>query len=126
MVRTPRHPSGGIPLPLALADRPRERRLALTGLSLHSWWSFDVPEVFPDCEQLYVWLSWGYLADEVPGFDDVRPSLDRIFAEHRGPEGIAIRPAGSQRAGGQIRDPRRETIADRCGEARWIIEGPLG
>jgi SAM-dependent methyltransferase len=68
-----------------------ERRLAAGGLTLHSWWSFDVPETFPDPEQLYVWLAWGYLLEEVPAFPEVRATLERIFAEHAGAEGLAIR-----------------------------------
>jgi hypothetical protein len=68
-----------------------ERHLAAGGLTLHSWWSFDVPETFPDPEQLYVWLAWGYLPDEVPAFGEVRSILERIFAEHAGADGLEIR-----------------------------------
>jgi SAM-dependent methyltransferase len=68
-----------------------ERRLAAGGLSLHSWWSFDVPETFPDPEQLYVWLAWGYLPGEVPSFEEVRPILERVFEEDVGPNGLEIR-----------------------------------
>ena len=68
-----------------------ERRLAESGLALHSWWSFDVPETFPDPEQLYAWLAWGCTPEEVPTFEDARPALAAIFPEHGGPEGIKIR-----------------------------------
>jgi SAM-dependent methyltransferase len=68
-----------------------EQRLAAGGLSLHSWWSFDVPEVFPDPEQLYTWLAWGCTPDEVPPFEEIRPILERVFAEHGDTEGVAIR-----------------------------------
>jgi hypothetical protein len=50
-----------------------------------------VPEVFPNPEQLYAWLAWGCTPDEVPTFAEVRPILERIFAEHGEPEGVAIR-----------------------------------
>jgi SAM-dependent methyltransferase len=72
-----------------------ERRLAAGRLALESWWSFDVPEIFPDPEQLYAWLTWGSVPSEVPAFANVRPVLERVFSEHgaeRGPgAGVAIR-----------------------------------
>ena len=61
------------------------------GLALHIWWSFDVPETFPDPEQLYRWLGWGATRDEVPAFAVARPALERIFAEHGGTDGVEIR-----------------------------------
>jgi SAM-dependent methyltransferase len=68
-----------------------EHRLATAGLALHSWWSFDVPEVFPDPEQLYTWRAWGCTPDEVPSLDEARSALQRIFAAHASPDGLAIR-----------------------------------
>jgi SAM-dependent methyltransferase len=68
-----------------------ETRLASVALRVHSWWSFDVPELFPDPEQLYVWLSWGKTADEVITYEEARPALERIFAEYGGPDGLEIR-----------------------------------
>jgi SAM-dependent methyltransferase len=68
-----------------------EERLKIGGLTLHSWWSFDVPEVFPDAEQMYIWRTWGRTPDEVPSFADVRPVLERIFAEYGSEEGVAVR-----------------------------------
>jgi SAM-dependent methyltransferase len=75
-------------------DRTRtalERRLAAGQLLLHSWWTFDAPEVFPDPEQLYAWRAWGYTPDEVPPFAQVRSILERIFAECGDAEGVTIR-----------------------------------
>jgi SAM-dependent methyltransferase len=68
-----------------------ERRLALADLALESWWSFDVPEIFPDPEQLYAWLTFGDLLSEVPTFEEVRPLLERIFGEYGSSDGLAIR-----------------------------------
>jgi len=68
-----------------------EQRLATVGVAVHSWWSFDVPEVFPDPEQLYTWLTWGYTPDEVPALAEVYPLLERIFVEHGDSEGVAVR-----------------------------------
>jgi SAM-dependent methyltransferase len=68
-----------------------EQRLKAAGLSLHSWWSFDVPEIFPNPEELYIWLTWGCTPDEVPSFAEVAADLTRIFGQHRGPRGLEVR-----------------------------------
>lgn len=68
-----------------------ERRLAAGRLALHSWWSFDVPEVFPDAEQIYAWLTWGCTPEEIPAFAAVQPLLERIVAEHGDADGVTIR-----------------------------------
>jgi SAM-dependent methyltransferase len=72
-----------------------EQRLAIGRLALESWWSFEVPEVFPDPGQVYAWLTWGTVPSEVPSFAEVRPVLERIFAEHADHhalgQGVAIR-----------------------------------
>lgn len=68
-----------------------ERRLGAAGLALHSWWSYDVPEVFPGAEQLYAWLAWGCTPDEVPAFAQVRPALERIFSQYAAHGGVEIR-----------------------------------
>jgi hypothetical protein len=68
-----------------------EARLAAGGLRIHSAWTFDVPEAFPDPEQLYAMLSFGSLPGEVPSFGETRPALERIFTEHAGHEGLITR-----------------------------------
>ena len=68
-----------------------EQHLTSGGLSLHSWWSFDVPENFPDTQELYAWLSWDCTADEVPSFAEVRPTLEQIFATYGSSQGVEIR-----------------------------------
>ena len=68
-----------------------EQRLAGAGLSLHSWWSFDVPEIFPNPEEVYAWRTWGCTPDEVPSFEEVAADLERIFRQYRGPRGLEIR-----------------------------------
>ncbi|MEM7539586.1 MAG: class I SAM-dependent methyltransferase [Chloroflexota bacterium] len=76
------------PLNWRLGDDPNwarpaiTNRLAIGNLTLHSWWSYDVPEVFLDAEQLYVRLAWGYIPEEVPSFDEVQPLLECIFDEY--------------------------------------------
>lgn len=68
-----------------------EQRLAGAELSLHSWWSFDVPETFPNPEELYVWRTWGCTPDEVPSFAEVAADLTRIFTQYGGPRGLEVR-----------------------------------
>jgi SAM-dependent methyltransferase len=68
-----------------------EQRLASVQLNLHSWWSFDVPEIFPTPQDLYDWRTWGAASDEVPAYADVVSDLERIFQQHAGPQGLEIR-----------------------------------
>ena len=68
-----------------------EGRLGEAGLRLHSWWSFEVPELFLNPQELYVWRSWGFAPDEVPTFEECAPGLEQIFKEFAGPEGLAVR-----------------------------------
>jgi SAM-dependent methyltransferase len=68
-----------------------EPRLAKSGLRIHSWWTFDVPEYFTEPEELYAWRTFGRAAEEVPPYTEVATALAQIFAEHRSTEGVAIR-----------------------------------
>lgn len=79
-----------VPGPSTMRDAV-ERRLANGRLALHSCWTFEVPEYFPDTEQLYLFLSWGYAPEEVPSFAEVRPLLADIFAEHGTADGLPLR-----------------------------------
>lgn len=66
-------------------------RLAQSGLSMDSYWTFNVPETFASPEELYRWRAWGRTPDEVPSFEEVRPTVARIFARYGNPEGVAVR-----------------------------------
>lgn len=68
-----------------------EEKLRAVDLALHSWWSFDVREIFPDPEQLYIWRTWGQTPDEVPPFDAINPTLQELFATYAGPQGLEVR-----------------------------------
>jgi SAM-dependent methyltransferase len=68
-----------------------EQRLSIGHLSLHSWWSFDVPEFFPNPQELYRWRTWGCTSDEVPSLAEVVTDLERIFTRYAGPRGLEIR-----------------------------------
>lgn len=68
-----------------------EKRLAIGGLTFHSWWSFDVPEFFPGPAQFYDFLTWGWTAEEVPSFPEMQPILEKIFTEYAGPTGLELR-----------------------------------
>jgi len=87
-----------LPEPLRWKDAPAdwarpaiEKRLTAAKLTIHSWWSFEVPETFADPAQLYAWLTWGCTPDEVPPFADVQPALAHIFATHASGQGLSIR-----------------------------------
>jgi hypothetical protein len=73
------------------ARKSIEGRFADAGLTLHSWWDFDVPEYFATPEQFYALLIWGYAPGEKPTYDEVAPALERIFADHAGRAGLEIR-----------------------------------
>jgi SAM-dependent methyltransferase len=68
-----------------------EQLLKEAELSLHSWWSFEVPEIFPTPEEFYIWRTWGCTSDEVPPFAEVAAELARIFTQYGGPRGLEIR-----------------------------------
>ena len=87
-----------LPAPLRLPEPPpgsmREavlHRLEISGLTLHSCWSFDVPEVFTDPEELYISLVWGFAPGEVPAYREVRKDLEGIFRYHSDPLGVVLR-----------------------------------
>jgi hypothetical protein len=68
-----------------------ERRLSLVGLRIHRCWRFDVPEVLPDPEQLYVMLSWGRAPEEAPPYTEVREALEAVFSRHASRGGLDVR-----------------------------------
>jgi SAM-dependent methyltransferase len=97
--RTPPTPwSDWLPAPLGWnePDEPlwakaaANSRLGICGLAIESYWVLAVPETFATPEDLYAWRAWGYTREEVPAYAEVRPLLERIFAEFGGPEGLAV------------------------------------
>lgn len=103
-------PSGGLlapwiellPQPLRLLLHPDrndpnwaykaiEQNLTETGLRLNSWWDFDVPYYIPDPRNLYIELTWPFMEDEVPSYQEVEPALEQIFKEFAGPQGLENR-----------------------------------
>lgn len=68
-----------------------ERRLTTGGLTLDSWWSYDVPEALIDVEALYAWLTFGKDPARVPPLDQVAPTLEAIFQAFAGSTGLTIR-----------------------------------
>ncbi len=60
-------------------------------IDLHSCWTFEVPEIFPDPEQFYIWLTFGRSTEEVPSLLEMRPILERIFATYATQQGLAQR-----------------------------------
>lgn len=68
-----------------------QRNLSEAGLRLHSWWDFDVPCCYPDPREMYAYLSWPYMDDEVPAYEEVAPDFERIFQAFAGPQGLEVR-----------------------------------
>lgn len=68
-----------------------EQNLAEAGLRLHSWWDFDVPYYIPDPRELYIGLTWPFMEDEVPSYQEVEPVFEQIFKEFAGPQGLEKR-----------------------------------
>ncbi len=68
-----------------------EQNLAEAGLRLHSWWDFDVPFYYPEPKDLYIELTWPFMQDELPAFDEVAPVFEQIFTEFAGPQGLEDR-----------------------------------
>jgi len=67
-------------------------RLGLGGLTLHSAWTYDVPEFFDDPRELFTRLSWGYTPEEVPSWDDVKSIIEQLFTDYStGSEGLVMR-----------------------------------
>ena len=68
-----------------------EEKLSSAGLQLHSWWSYDVPEVFKQPEDLYTSRIFGFTPEEVPTLQQVAPILQQIFNEFGSPQGLELR-----------------------------------
>ena len=65
--------------------------LSAAGLRLDSWWDFDVPVYIPNPRELYTWLSWPYMEDEIPSYQEIEPIFEHIFKEFAGPQGLENR-----------------------------------
>lgn len=66
-------------------------RLHQAGLTLHSGWGFDVPEVFDDPRELYTMLSWGLPKDDIPTFEDLEVRISGIYERYADDKGIELR-----------------------------------
>jgi hypothetical protein len=89
-----------LPEPLAWTDPENENplwahdhitvRLQASGLSIDQYGTFVVPETFERPEDLYQWRAWGYVEEEVPTFDEVLPTLERIFERYGDSRGVTV------------------------------------
>ena len=68
-----------------------ENRLHQAGLTLHSGWSFDVPETFGSTHELYRMITWGLPPRKIPSYEDIRYKLDAIFDRYGEKDGIVLR-----------------------------------
>ncbi len=67
------------------------KNLTEAGLKLHSWWDFDVPVYIPNPRELYIGMTWPFMDDEVPPFEEVEPALEQLFKDFAGPQGLEDR-----------------------------------
>ncbi|MDA0337117.1 MAG: class I SAM-dependent methyltransferase [bacterium] len=68
-----------------------ESRLAKVGLSLHSCWTYDVPEWLHTPRDLYRLLSFGNTPEEVPSWRQSQVALTEVFQRHAAPAGLELR-----------------------------------
>jgi hypothetical protein len=66
-----------------------ERRLETSGFSLHSYWTFDVPEVFENPKDLHSYLTWANFIN-APSFETTKPVLETIFEQYAGRQGLVL------------------------------------
>jgi len=66
-------------------------RLKEANIVLHSAWTFDVPELFSDPEQLYNRLAWGRWRPDAAPYNSVRDSFTRLFERHAHGRGLSLR-----------------------------------
>ncbi len=83
-----------------------ENRLHQAGLTLHSGWGFDVPEIFSEPRQLYNVVTWGLPQDRIPDYDEVSHRFERVFETYTEPRGeltadCAVSPPPRSRRPGQ-------------------------
>ena len=74
-------------------DFPDEiiEKLGKAGIKMHSYWIFDVPNIFSSIEEYYNCLSWGFIDCKIPSFIECKKTLKSIFKRYGGPEGLDIR-----------------------------------
>jgi SAM-dependent methyltransferase len=68
-----------------------ENRLHQASLTMHSGWSYDIPEVFDEPRELYTMLSWGIPADEIPTYEDLEIRIGGIYDRFADENGIELR-----------------------------------
>ncbi len=68
-----------------------ESRLSKVGLSLHSCWTYDVPEWLHTPRDLYRLLSFGNTPEEVPSWPQTEAALTEVFQRHAAPAGLELR-----------------------------------
>lgn len=66
-----------------------QRRLGESGVSLHSHWTFDVPEVFQNPKDLHTYLTWANFINE-PSFEITEPVLETVFEQYAGYQGLVL------------------------------------
>lgn len=84
-------------LPPAIADPDAgmrasiERRLGLARLTMHSCWTYDVPEWLRTPRDLHTFLTFGYDDGELPSWRESEAQLAAVFEGHAGERGLEFR-----------------------------------
>lgn len=73
-----------------LIEENVERRLKLSGLEFSWRKHYNCSEYLPDVHEMYNYLSWGKLSDDIPSYLDVSSCLDGIFQEHSVGRGLEL------------------------------------
>ena len=66
-------------------------RLRQANIALHSAWTFDVPELFVEPEELYKRLAWDRRQPDIAPYDHFRDSFTRLFERHGRGGGLSLR-----------------------------------
>lgn len=68
-----------------------ENRLHQAGITLHSGWGFDVPEIFSDPREFYAMLTWGLPQAKVSSYEDLEVRIRHIYERYAEDDGIVLR-----------------------------------
>lgn len=68
-----------------------QEQLRQAGVAPHSAWTFDVPEMFTEPDDLYRALTFMRFEPDVMTLEDARPHLERLFRRHASGGGLELR-----------------------------------
>ena len=69
-------------------------RTERAGIEITSQRLVETREWFPSPRDVYLFLTWARDEQDVPAYEDVAPSLERVFRDHAGSTGLEYSRAG--------------------------------